>query len=627
MRLKNIKMGLTERNAPFLFWLKYISLAYIFFVIQRLIAFLIIRKSQNLSLDSLITATIHGRSQDFSVIAYLVIFTTLFLSITQYGRKVKLFQWIFVALTTSLILYIVLVYIADHAILHYWETHLNQQAFAYLKYPQQLFTSLSVAQSSIILVFFILFWGMLFVFILQGIRKLNKSDQSKTEIFKKFLWLMFWFVIARGGLGKIPITITDTYKSEKESVNMLSVNALWNSFYYLLGTNTYPDCEHFLRREYFDHNLLVSYLNNEITSNKFEKIELKAPKNLVIILMEGVSAQASKGSGGTLHNGTPLLDSWVSHHGYYARHCYASSDRTDKGLASVFSGWPGQPWQGILHEPDKFTQLPHLLGLFQNKGFQTYFLYGGDMEFANIKAYMKHGGVNKIIDGSQITSKNRSNWGVNDSDALQYLFHQILRERQPFVASTLLLSSHEPYDVVKEKSKSEIEAYFKSVNYVDRSIHSFLQKCFQNNAFDDTWFLISSDHGKYLNTPETHFGQREFFRIPFAIIGKSLPAELQKIEDLCFSQADIYNTLLDLFFLKIDSEHKYSRSILRSNHPNNALFHMHEVAGLISKDEMHWIGTRKDQINKSVPLNHWDSVILSLESEVISDYFNLKSRK
>ena len=138
-------------------------------------------------------------------------------------------------------------------------------------------------------------------------------------------------------------------------------------------------------------------------------------------------------------------------------------------------------------------------------------------------------------------------------------------------------------------------------------------------------FIITSDHGKYLQNERTHFGQRGFFRIPFWVWEKGVERSeiLQYFENRCFSQADLYNTIYELMQHELDPNAKFSRSLLRKDHPNNAAFHMYEVGGIINPDKMNWLSTQELSITSEMPFNQWDSAILTLESAIISEYFDM----
>ena len=610
-----------ENAATFFFWGK---LYFAFFLLHSLHRWVLFTLDSNqiIELASIFEASRNGFFQDASAAAYQILFLilpNLFLFGLSRNTRVRIFAVLFSLLST----YTIFVWVADAAIFHYWGTHLNSQAISYVSYPKQLIASVAIEwiifgfSTLVLLVIWIFRW------ISQSASDSKEFNLSfdRTHFVKHVITIALLSVVARGGIGKIPLAITEPFKSKSEKINTLSINAFWNINYLLLNAPKYPDVRHLLNKEFYNPRLTDIY---KIKGGDSVVGFNQTKSNLVLIVLEGVSAQTSQLLGGTHFNGLTHLDSWAREWGIYSEHCYATGDRTDKGLASIFSGWPGQPWQGILHDPERFKKLPHLMGAFSKEGYQTGFFYGGDMSFANIRAYMSGGGTRILKDKNQLKEGiEMGNWGVHDSDLLNKAYSELLKAQEPYFYSFLTLSSHEPYDIVKSESLTEIQKYFQSVSYVDRSIDAFLRRCFNDKRFDETYFLIISDHGKNLETPETHFGQREFFRIPFYLIGKPLKKSGLKIKTPCFSQADLYNSLLDMFFSKIDSKAHYSRSIFRENHPENAIFHMHEVAGLISKDKIDWITTNPKLIKGEEPLNGTDSVILSLESEIISDFFEL----
>lgn len=622
MQIKTKKWRVFKMNtATFLFYIKSFFGIWIFQVIYRL-AFIGFLSESDSGIQIYWEATKNGFVQDISASSYFLLPMVITSWLCNwFPKEVKL--RIIALLAVLLIFYGVLIGLADGIIFHYWGTHLNSQALSYLSYPEQLLVSIS----SIFLIIG-LFIGIVLAILLYRLSwKWIEGNSAVFSYDSKKVWLtsllvaMLLGVFARGGLKKIPLTITDPYKSADEWVNILGINVFWNANYHLFSAPKYPDISVFKGKQYSSVRFKDFY---SVSVN--EKVSFQGiPENLVIIVLEGISAQTSQYLGGTHYNGLPLLDSWAQQWGIGITHCYATGDRTDKGLASVFSGWPGQPWQGILHEPDRLKMLPHLSRNFAQNNFNTHFFYGGDANFANVKAYMAGGGTHEIWDISKLKGDvHLGNWGVHDSDLFVKAYQILSRETEPYLAGLLTLSSHEPYDIIQDDKKTEIQKYYASVEYVDRSLDAFFASCFRDKNFDKTCFLVISDHGKYLETAETHFGQREFFRIPFYLLGKNLKNTLPKIEANCFSQADLYNSINDWFFNYIDSSAKFSRSIFNENHPNNAVFHLYEVAGIIEKDRIDWISTNPVLMRGEMPFNERDSAILSLESEIISDFFRLK---
>jgi phosphoglycerol transferase MdoB-like AlkP superfamily enzyme len=616
---------ISEITSTFLFWGKCFFGIYLIHVFYRTIVFGILG-SWELSINQIIEAVQNGFQQDLSAVAYQFIALILGFWLTK-SLPIAIRFPLFATCFTIILIYSIIIWIADAAILYYWGTHINTQALSYLAYPKQLLNSVSISLIGFLVLGIFLGSFLIFTIILRWLRNIPKSIESLKGITPfSVLLLIVLLVLARGGIGKIPLTLTDPYRSDNEKVNILGVNAFWNVNYQLFSAPKYPEIAHLRGNDFLNIHLNEAYLSKKISlMDSIGNPRRLPPKNLVIILLEGISAQTSVLLGGTHYNGLTKLDSWSQKWGRGHANCYSTGDRTDKGLVSVFSGWPGQPWQGILHEPDRFKNLPHLMDVFSQKGFRTHFFYGGDVNFANMKAYMSGGGTQEIWDKTRLARNSKTgNWGVHDSDVLNQMYEVLAQQKDPYMASVLTLSSHEPYDVVKNQNLNELEKYYASVSYVDNSLDAFLKKCFTDHRFDETCFLVVSDHGKYLGTQETHFGQRDFFRIPFYLIGKSVNYQIPEIKANCFSQADIYNSIMDWYFNEIDTRAKYSRSIFRKEHPGNAIFHLYEVAGIIQKDRIDWISTNPKQIEAEKPLNLKDSAILSLETEIISDFFRLE---
>jgi phosphoglycerol transferase MdoB-like AlkP superfamily enzyme len=616
---------ISEITSTFFFWGKWFFGIYVIHVLNRYIVAGLLG-SWNLSMGQITESVQNGILQDLSAVSYQCLAIILGLWLTKrfpIAIRFPLLAFYF----TLILMYSLIIWIADAAILYYWGTHINSQALSYLAYPQQLLNSVSISILIVTFIGIILAGFLICKILLRGLNsKSNHLELVTKNIAFQIFFLIALIITARGGLSKVPLTLTDPYRSENEKVNIMGVNAFWNVNYQLFSAPKYPEIAHLIGKDFFNARLNEAYAPKKSPStDSNENPRLLAPKNLVIIILEGISAQTSFLLGGTHYNGLPKLDSWSQKWGRGHSHCYATGDRTDKGLVSIFSGWPGQPWQGILHEPDRFKKLPHLMDVFSKKGFRTHFFYGGDVNFANMRAYMSGGGTQEIWDKTRLDQNSKTgNWGVHDSDVLSQMYEVLAQQKEPYLASVLTLSSHEPYDVVNIQKNNEIEKYYASVSYVDNSLDAFFKKCFTDHRFDETCFLVISDHGKYLGTEETHYGQREFFRIPFYLLGKSVNYRIPEIKTNCFSQADIYNSIRDWYFEEIDVRAKYSRSIFRKEHPGNAVFHLFEVAGIIQKDRIDWMSTNPKLIEAEKPLNTLDSAILSLESEIISDFFHLR---
>lgn len=587
---------------------------------SRLVAFEILNQNV-LTYADLLESFRNGMIQDVSASSYYTAVLLLISVVTSYVPN-RISDYIKLPIWVGLNIYVILVFLVDLVLLYLWGSHINPQALVYLKYPQQLLVSVPF--------WMLILLSVVLLIVIYLLVKLGKKVFSRFPIFtfhkSPLLTVIFvvflLFLGIRGGIGKVPITLSNSQKSKNEKVNILSMSILWNANYYVFGAPLYPPIDHLKKGNYCNQ----SYLN-ELYGNSHSEIieELKGvdlPKNIVLISMEGIGAAVMKGIGGQHANLLPKLDSWCNETGILFSNAYATGDRTDKGIVSLYSAWPGQPWEGIMHDPIRASKLPHLGRKLESLNVNTHFFYGGDARFANLDFFMRKGGIQQLYDLNSIQIEaTKGNWGYQDADMLMFMQQVLKKTNSPYFSGIMLLSSHEPYDIVSQPTSSDVDAFYKSVTYVDQSIHDFLSSVWSDSVFDDTWFIITSDHGKYLQTVSTQAGQKEFFRIPLMILGKSLSGKSLKI-NTTVSQTDIYNTVLHILD-KPQEDLKYSRSVLQRNHPNRAWFQLFEVGGLIQNGEANWLTTNPELLQRELPLNARDSAILTLETEIITDFFRL----
>ena len=127
---------ISEITSTFLFWGKYFFGIYIIHVIYRFTVAGILG-SWNLSIDQIIEAIKNGFHQDLSAVAYQ--FLALILGFWLSKRlPIAIRPHLLAAYVTIILMYSIIIWIADSAILYYWGTHINTQALSYLSYPKQL---------------------------------------------------------------------------------------------------------------------------------------------------------------------------------------------------------------------------------------------------------------------------------------------------------------------------------------------------------------------------------------------------------------------------------------------------------------------------------------------------------
>jgi phosphoglycerol transferase MdoB-like AlkP superfamily enzyme len=209
--------------------------------------------------------------------------------------------------------------------------------------------------------------------------------------------------------------------------------------------------------------------------------------------------------------------------GVYFSNVYACGDRTNKGVPAILSGYPAMPNTTIIHSPAKSGKLKVLSQVFKERGYITPFFYGGEPEFANIKSYLSHGGFAPIVSKDDFSSKDmNSKWGAHDGVVMTRVFDDLNKTRQPFFATWLTLSSHEPFEtpVPSVFTKNDIETQFmNSLHYTDQVVADFINKCKQRPWWGNTIVIITGDHGHRL--PDTGH-PADNFRTPLLWLGGAL---------------------------------------------------------------------------------------------------------
>lgn len=141
---------------------------------------------------------------------------------------------------------------------------------------------------------------------------------------------------------------------------------------------------------------------------------LKAQRpNIILILWESFTAKTVKSLGG-MEGVTPEFEKLISE-GVLFSNFYASSDRSDRGITAVLSGYPAQPTRSIIKTPAKACKLPTLASSLDKAGYSTSFYYGGELDFANIRSYLVNSGFDKMVGKDDFEEKDcNSKWGAHD---------------------------------------------------------------------------------------------------------------------------------------------------------------------------------------------------------------------
>ncbi|MEO8583390.1 MAG: LTA synthase family protein, partial [Flavitalea sp.] len=220
--------------------------------------------------------------------------------------------------------------------------------------------------------------------------------------------------------------------------------------------------------------------------------------NVVLISVESLSASFME-TFGSKDNITPQLDSLVNESILFTN-LYSSGTRTVRGLEALALSIPPTPGQSIVKRPENENMFS-LGSVFQSKGYETEYIYGGYGYFDNMNYFFSNNGY-KVVDRDAIDAKDihyANIWGVADEDLFTLTLKQLdnnYKNGKHFFAQVMTVSNHRPFTYPEGRidippSNQSREG---AVKYTDYAIGKFLKDAQQKPWFKNTIFLIVADH-------------------------------------------------------------------------------------------------------------------------------------
>ena len=283
--------------------------------------------------------------------------------------------------------------------------------------------------------------------------------------------------------------------------------------------------------------------------------------NVVIILLESCGGVFTQDIGGRA-DVMPHLHQ-LTQEGVYFANFYANSYRTDRGTLCTWSGYPSFPRSSVMKMPAKTRLLPGIAASLLKEGYSTTYLYGGDINFTNMRSYLIGTGFERLYWQADYSAEEQrsAQWGVRDDitfGTLGELIEKQSTEGIPFLIGYSTLSSHEPWDVPTHRLADEVLNAF---NYLDECIGHFIAQVQQTPAWDNLLVILLPDHGfSYGDVGEEH---PMHDHVPMLWIGGAVK-EPRRVELLC-NQTDLPATLLGQMGIG-HADFLFSRDVMSRNY-------------------------------------------------------------
>lgn len=545
--------------STFLFWLGFFALNRTVFLVYN------IDDISGVGFGDLVLTFINAWHLDASAACYLLLVPFVFLlarsvvPIRLFSIATNWFNYIAIGLVS-------LIYVGELGIYDAWSgSKLNYKALSHLTTPDEVVNSTSYS----------FFFGMLGLTALMsaiGIWTYKRFYQTpangaKVNWIKSAILLLIMPVLIgigiRGGVQQIPINQSDVFFSDEHYVlNVAAVNSPWNLFHSIEQNKAHMDQNPYLVSSMEEAQAIVNELYSTDSDSSVSVLTTDRP-NVVLFILESWSSDLIESLGG--YEGlTPHFEEMIDE-GILFTNMYASGERSDQGMAAILSGYPAQPTTSIIKNIDKFQNLPSINTYFHDEGYMTDMIFGGQLNYGNIKAYMYFNEFKRITEVYDFPPEiPRGKLGVHDEYIFQQQSKNIGGDSEPFFSTVFTLSTHDPFDMPMKEWPFDFggddNGIINAVHYSDQALNDYIEKAKQEEWYENTLFIFIADHGA--RTPKKWgFYTPEYRSIPMLWFGNVIKDEYRgSINDLIGSQTDLVATLLSQ--MNIDhSEFNWSKDL------------------------------------------------------------------
>ena len=525
----------------FLFWL-------LFFFLERAV-FLIYNagKIAGNSVSEILKVFGYGLWMDASMAGYFCAIPLLVALILWFIPNAALSRVFLLTYTWILVVCCSIITVINFNIYREWGTKVNFRAFEFaFGSPKEALASTGsspILLSALVLLALIAAGIFLSRKFIQG--PFYKSGNLALKILFAFLLLGLNFLAIRGGWQLAPMNESMAYFSTKPILNYAAVNTEWGLATDIKSSkyNTSNPFKYFKAAE---AKAIVEQYYQQTSDSTLRILSEKKP-NVVFIIMESFTGNVVSrlgGEPGISNQIDKLMDE-----GVFFDNIYASGGRTDKGVVSVLSGFPAQGARSIMKENSKQVKIPSVPQSLNNAGYHSTFFYGGESRFFNMKSYLLSHGFGKIIEKEDFNQEDmNSKWGAYDGAVYKRMQAELASQRQPFFATMLTLTNHEPFELPGKAHfpGDQIENRFRSTAfYADSCLGDFIAQAKKTEWYKHTLFVVVADHGHYLPRTDLEVFDPQRYRIPLLMFGEVIKPQfrglkVKKIGD----QTDIATTVL-----------------------------------------------------------------------------------
>jgi phosphoglycerol transferase MdoB-like AlkP superfamily enzyme len=565
----------------FLFWL-------LFFFLER--AVFLVYNSKKISAEptpEIINAFAYGLWMDASMAGYFCVIPLLIFIVLWFFPKFRINNIYLSAYTYTLVVFCSLLAVINFNIYREWGSKVNYRVFEFaFGSPKEALASTGSSPMglSVLLLGVLIILGI-FLYRYLVIGRLNRQGNVILKIGISVLLLGLNFLAIRGGWQLSPMNESMAYFSTKPILNYAAVNTEWGLFTDVINSK-YNTSNPF---KYFESKKAQSIVNSYYQPSNDSTVHIlkESRPNVVLIIMESYTGNVVSGLGG--EKGISNSIDRLTKDGVFFENIYASGGRTDKGVVAVLSGFPAQGARSIMKENSKQVKISSIPQSLNEAGYNSSFFYGGESRFFNMKSYLLSHGFSKIVEKENFDNRDmNSKWGAYDGSVYKRMQAYLHKESQPFFATMLTLTNHEPFELPgKPHFKGEqLENKFRSTAYyADSCLGAFVDRAKREGWYKHTLFVVVADHGHYLPRTDLEVFNPQRYRIPLLMFGDVIKPEYRGLKlKKIGGQTDIATTLLTQIGLKTD-KFSWGKDLFNASTKDFAFFNWDQGFGFVTPEQ------------------------------------------
>lgn len=534
------------------------------FIAAKVVFMICNRAGHDFSTGDIWDVIVHGLSLDLSTALYLLIIPFLCVVVSIFAGNVKLLRIILKGYYALIAFALALAFVADTSLYEFWLFKLDASCLQYLTTPTEAMASVSTGYILVRLIILILLTILIYYAYTHPRLTILRSRHRIVETLAAIVLIPLMVIGIRGGLDESTTNIGQVYFSQNQFLNHSAVNPVFSFLSSFEKTASDHITYHFMDDAECDS--IISELFNTKSVEPDTLLTTRTP-NIILILLEGCGGTFTEIGGRT--DVTPNLNR-LAKEGVYFTNCYGNSWRTDRGTVCTLSGYPSFPTMSVMKIPSKSRSLPNIAKSLQQQGYATSYLYGGDINFTNMRSYLIAGGFEQLTWMADYTKEEQktAKWGVRDDITFETLYQMAMTQKSPYMIGYSTLSSHAPWDVpIHHFEDKQLNSFY----YLDQCVGQFIEKLRKSKAWENTLVIMLPDHG--IPHHGVDEGHALLNHIPMIWIGGAIK-EARRIEQVC-NQTDLAATLLGQLGIS-HQEFTFSRDVLSKTYTQPFAIHTYD---------------------------------------------------